>query len=290
MKRKGSCIGNKENGLAQNPDFNLRFLRVPASISKEEAWLQLMERLSEKQAAPRISIVHSMPFRILAVAASSIIILVSAYFLLLGGRTTLTTEYGQMTSAYLPDSSVVYLNSGTTLQYNSRTWTGHREVKLEGEALFKVKPGSKFSVITSKSVTSVLGTSFNVYARGAEVRVCCITGKVLVTSKYNGESKLLLPGNATKVIENAHVELRKTNVDLEAKWVDGKFYFQQARIERVFEEMERQYNIKIVYRGGLNRTYSGFFTNTNLPSALDLVCIPMQLHYKKLNANTIEVY
>ena len=195
-----------------------------------------------------------------------------------------------MASAYLPDGSVVYLNSGTTLQYNSRTWAERREVKLEGEAFFKVKRGSTFSVITSKSITSVLGTSFNVYARGAEVRVCCITGKVLVTSTCNGESKLLLPGNVTTVEENTHVELRKANVDLEAKWVDGKFYFQQARIERVLEEMERQYNVEIVYKGGSGRMYTGFFTNKNLLEALDLVCIPMQLHYRKLNSSTIEIY
>ncbi len=290
MKRKGNSGSKNQEVRDMALLEGLRYLRVPATISKEEAWLQLMGRLSENKVVTTTGFSYSLTFRVLLAAATIAIFLVSYYFIALSGSITLTTGNGQMVTAYLPDSSIVYLNSGTTIRYHSRHWNDRREVQLEGEAFFKVKAGSRFSVITSESVTSVLGTSFNVYARGNEVKVSCITGKVLVMSKSSGESRLLLPGYKTKVTKGARVEGEKTNIEIEAKWVEGKFYFQQESIGRVLDEIERQYNIKIEYKGNTNRTYTGFFTNTDLPSALDLVCIPMQLRYKRVDAVTIQVY
>lgn len=290
MTRKANSKTQAEEQSGQSPLDDLRFLRAPASISKQEAWLRLVDRISNSEAAPQISLIQRLPLRYLSVAATIAIIVVSYYFIAISGWKTISTENGQMASVYLPDSSIVYLNSGTTIRFNTNSWNDRRQVKLEGEAFFKVKAGSKFSVVTSKSITSVLGTSFNVYARGPEVRVSCITGKVLVTSKYSGDSKLLLPGYKTRVADNVHVELKKTNVQLEAKWVDGKFYFQQEDLQQVLDELERQYNIKILYKSSESRTYTGYFTNKDLQGALDLICIPMQLKYRKINANTIEVY
>jgi len=290
MKRKGNSktTDEEQNGLV--PFDDLRFLRAPASISKEEAWHRLMDRISSMEEFPKTNLFQRLPLRYLSIAATVALIVVSYYFVAVAGWITISTKNGEMASAYLPDSSIVYLNSGTSVKFNIRRWDNTREVKLEGEAFFKVKVGSKFSVITSNSITSVLGTSFNVYARGKEVRVSCITGKVLVTSKYSGDSKLLLPGFKTRVAENTQVELKETNVEREAKWVDGKFYFQQENLREVFEELERQYNINVVYLGEEGRTYTGFFTNKDLQGALDLVCIPMQLHYRKLDAKTIQIY
>lgn len=290
MKSKGNSKTTDEERSGLGSFEDLRFLRAPAAISKEEAWLRLVDRISNSEVAPQVSLIQRIPLRYFSVAATIAIIVVSYYFMAVAGWKTVSTENGQMASVYLPDSSIVYLNSGTTIRFDEDSWNDRRELKLEGEAFFKVKAGSKFSVVTSKSTTSVLGTSFNVYARGQEVRVSCITGKVLVTNRYSGDSKLLLPGYKTRVADNIQVELKKTNVEREAKWVDGKFYFQQENLQQVLEELERQYNIKIVYNSSETRTYTGFFTNKDLPGALDFICIPMQLKYRKINANTIEVY
>ncbi len=290
MKRKGNSKTTNEDQSGFSPLYDLRFLRVPASTSKEEAWLSLMGRVSCNEKIPSTNLFTILPLRYIAIAATVALVLASYYFIVVAGYHTVSTKNGEMASAYLPDSSIVYLNSGTTIRFNINSWHENREVMLEGEAFFKVKAGSKFSVVTLNSITSVLGTSFNVYARGKEVRVSCITGKVLVTSKYSGDSKLLLPGFRTRVAENMLAELKETNLDHEAKWVDGKFYFQQENLRNVLDELERQYSIKIIYSVNENRTYTGFFTNKDLMAALDLVCIPMQLHYRKLNAQTIQIY
>jgi transmembrane sensor len=72
--------------------------------------------------------------------------------------------YGSKTTIELPDSSVVVLNSGSTLSYPNKFETESRTVKLTGEAFFEVKKNSKrpFYVKTKDVTIRVLGTKFNV--------------------------------------------------------------------------------------------------------------------------------
>jgi len=72
--------------------------------------------------------------------------------------------YGSKTTIELPDSSVVVLNSGSTLSYPDKFETDSRTVMLTGEAFFEVKKNSKrpFYVKTKDVTIRVLGTKFNI--------------------------------------------------------------------------------------------------------------------------------
>lgn len=72
--------------------------------------------------------------------------------------------YGSKTTIELPDSSVVVLNSGSTLSYPDKFETESRTVILNGEAFFEVKKNSHrpFYVKTKDVTIRVLGTTFNV--------------------------------------------------------------------------------------------------------------------------------
>ena len=72
--------------------------------------------------------------------------------------------YGSKTTIELPDSSVVVLNSGSTLSYPDKFEAESRTVMLVGEAFFEVKKNSKrpFYVKTKDVTIRVLGTKFNV--------------------------------------------------------------------------------------------------------------------------------
>lgn len=267
----------------------LQQLQIPTVKTKEEAWHALLEKLDERAYSPSIgrrSIGRSVAFA----AAALIGLFLVTWFFLQNSQRKITTGYGEMATVYLPDSSVVILNSGTTIWYSPKNWDRERLVKLNGEAFFKVKHGQKFSVVAAKTVTSVLGTTFNVYARGSEVRVSCLTGKVQVTSKISGMTTLLLPGVKTKVNALGKLNTGTTSIEKEAAWVEGKFYYQQEGIGRVFDEIERQFNVTIIYNGSRIRSYTGFFTNKNLTEALDLVCIPMQLRYERIDSKTVKIF
>ncbi|QNK64678.1 FecR domain-containing protein [Pedobacter sp. PAMC26386] len=73
---------------------------------------------------------------------------------------------GKRNRLILPDSSVVYLNTGSKLKYPKHFPATKRLVELEGEALFDIRHEAKhpFIIQTGKVSTTVLGTSVNVKA------------------------------------------------------------------------------------------------------------------------------
>lgn len=97
-----------------------------------------------------------------------------------------------ITSFRLPDSTLVYLNSGSVLKYPS-IFTGNiREVSLNGEAYFEVAkdPEHKFIVSTpQKSKVEVLGTHFNLEAFDEmdEVITTLVEGKVEFVYEKDGQ-------------------------------------------------------------------------------------------------------
>ncbi len=94
---------------------------------------------------------------------------------LLSATTTTTTQ-----RLILPDGSRVLLNRNSRLTYPARFADSSRTVVLRGEAFFEVAHDAAhpFSVRAGAASVRVLGTSFNVRARGDSVRVAVKTGRV----------------------------------------------------------------------------------------------------------------
>ena len=87
----------------------------------------------------------------------------------------------------LPDGSVVALNSNSKLVFPKQFNGDTREVTIEGEAFFDVKPNPEkpFIINAGKAQIKVVGTSFNVsaYPETETLEVVVKTGKVQVISK-----------------------------------------------------------------------------------------------------------
>lgn len=159
---------------------------------------------------------------------------------------------GSQTKIILPDSTVVWLNSGTSLKYNKAYGKKNREVTLAGEGYFEVnKDESKpFYVHTDSLDVRVLGTTFNMkaYSDEANVTVNLIEGSVdvsLPTSKNKG-SLLMKPNEKivfnkqTKKIESSEVDASRSSL-----WTTGKLCFVDATLEQISKDLERKYNVKI---------------------------------------------
>lgn len=106
-----------------------------------------------------------------------------------------TTEAGNMKKIELPDSSVVWLNAGSTLRYPA-TFHKQRDIQLvEGEAYFDVKhcPSRPFIVHYGNIHTAVLGTAFNIqfYKKLSNIRVTVVRGKVEVGSQKESYGMLI---------------------------------------------------------------------------------------------------
>lgn len=250
-------------------------LDVPKKRTKEEAWNLLSSKIEEEKSA---KVVRLNPYIFISIAAS-ITLIVTFYFIFIRSETVLAPK-GQHVSHKLPDGSEVWLNADSKISYQNFKLGDDRKVHLEGEAFFNIKKGGRFEVEGEYGTVLVLGTSFNVNQRDKSFEVACFTGSVQVTNK-DGVFIKLKAGEATRATDNTFTPVTKFNAEKEASWLTGDFYFESIPLEKVLSELERQFNIQIIYESKTPRIYTGYFNNKDLDEALQLIFQPMSLQYKK---------
>lgn len=163
---------------------------------------------------------------------------------------TLTTPKGGEYSLTLSDGTRVWLNAESTLHFPVNFTGGCREVELDGEAYFEVKPDSlhPFYVRMHQTSVEVLGTHFNVscYKRDQIWRTTLVEGKVKMHRGTN--SYVLVPGNQYQEnLTTGAVEINRVNVSLYTSWKDGKVFFADERLEDIIGKLARWYDFKIFY-------------------------------------------
>ncbi|WP_296382289.1 FecR domain-containing protein [Winogradskyella sp.] len=199
--------------------------------------------------------------------------------------TELNTDIAQQITVELPDASTVDLNAKSILTFNEKYWSEYREVRLDGEAFFKVAKGQKFDVITDDGVVSVLGTQFNVKQRKSYFEVTCYEGLVAVT--HNNKTVNLKPGYTFQIIDGKLLANEKENT-AQPSWLRGESSFNNVPLKYVISEFENQYNLKIISSDiDTSRLFTGSFTNKNLDLALQSVTIPLNLSYSKLEKSIL---
>lgn len=110
-----------------------------------------------------------------------------------------SSTFGKVTKVYLPDRSIVWLKGNSRLDYPSAFEGTTRNVALKGEALFEIaKDKSRpFIIKTSKYLTRVLGTSFNIDENNQGFKLTVLTGRVTVYPVDKNQSAspvILTPG------------------------------------------------------------------------------------------------
>lgn len=162
---------------------------------------------------------------------------------------TLSTEKGQMYSLQLPDGTVVWLNSASTLTYSTNMLAqDKRIVKLTGEAYFEVahKKDHPFIVKTNQQEIEVLGTHFNVnsYENESFVATTLIQGSVRL--KAGGKTKMLSPGEEAR-FNGTSVNISSANIETALDWKDGEFSFGHVNFRMAMRKIERWYDVEFIY-------------------------------------------
>lgn len=278
-------------------------LSVPAGKGRDAAWKEILQAIDErgkgkKISEPRLPGYRATParpyIRYAAIAASLLFVAFLAVTLArFAGEEIFETARGEFLTIILPDHTEVILNSESRISYRRTGWKNRRLVSLSGEAYFNVVEGSGFSVVFQYGTVTVVGTSFNLYARDSDFEVYCRSGSILVESEAAQLSEKLGSGEGLKR-ETTEEGYRVTRFgmpeDKEIAWIKGEFYYENAPLANVFREIERQFDINIDASGvDLNRRYSGIFRRGNLEEALDMVCIPMNLDYIRTGEREITV-
>lgn len=204
---------------------------------------------------------------------------------------TVCANRGVRTCLDLPDGSVAYLNSGSTLSYPLSYNGKDRRVVLSGEAYFSVKhdPERPFivSVSEDKMKVKVFGTEFNVqaYEKDDIIQTTLVTGSVNIETKdMNGKTNERNLSPAEKAIydlSNNTLNVITVDVASEVAWKEGRLVFKETPLPEVLKSLANFYNVEFEIQDTVLNTYcfTGTFNNRQLPQVLDYLRISSCINY-----------
>ncbi len=146
----------------------------------------------------------------------------------------------------MPDNSIVWLNAKSKIQYTDN-FKENRNIHLAGEAYFEVAPDKThpFKVFSDKSVTTVVGTKFNIcsWLTNPNIEITVNEGKV-VFGKENGNSVPLEKGQRgvlSKSTDSLTVQTPEAN---HLAWMTKEFYFENESLNAIMQKLADVYGFQ----------------------------------------------
>lgn len=208
------------------------------------------------------------------------------------------TKAGERKFVHLPDGSTALLNGASSLKiatdYNNR----NRHLLLTGEAFFSVTKNKHkpFVVITGKTATTALGTSFKVesYANAEVASVMLATGKVKVEctqSDLEVADVTLIPGQKAALFKGDKV-FTQTNFNTSdiQNWINRKLVFKDANLTEIAAKIKAMYGVIItpVDKAGNGISFTGEFSGKDINEVLEAIGFTNHFTYKQ-DGNTIKL-
>ncbi|RXK86160.1 FecR family protein [Filimonas effusa] len=167
---------------------------------------------------------------------------------------TMSTPRSRQFHLTLADGTQVWLNSASAIRYPVSFTAEKRLVEVTGEAYFEVAadPAKPFIVrVNGKAEVEVLGTAFNInaYDNEANIRTTLLQGAVAVSAATVSEKVRLHPGQQAKLTSNNIQVVENVAVDKVIAWKNGKFNFEGLSFAEISRELERWYDIEIIFEG-----------------------------------------
>lgn len=258
-----------------------------------EAYKKVQKRINKRKKnirLYRISIIAAC-FVGLLVMSTAISFLLRKSSALTPQQITVCANRGVRTSLDLPDGSIAYLNSGSTLSYPSSYDKKERQVTLVGEAYFSVKHDPEHPFIVSVShdrlKVKVLGTEFNVRAYEKEdvVQTTLVSGAVNIVMEEDegktSERNLYPSEKAVYDLTDKTLEIMNVDVEGEIAWKDGRLVFKETPLPEVLGRLANFYNVDFKVMDPVLNSYrfTGTFNNRQLPQILDYLRISSRIDY-----------
>ncbi|MEG1402648.1 FecR domain-containing protein [Bacteroides sp.] len=148
----------------------------------------------------------------------------------------------------LPDGTVVWLHSKTSLACDTYYDWKYRQINLTGEAYFDVAHDKEkpFIVQTEGMKVIVHGTKFNIesFPESGNTFVSLIEGSVALETSI--EKRFLQPGEMATYNKNSNqLMVEKSNVDFESSWAKDMLTFEKQSLGVICKFLSKWYNIKI---------------------------------------------
>ncbi len=202
----------------------------------------------------------------------------------------------------LEDSSLVTLQSGSSIRFPAHFKEDKREVYMRGAAFFEVtkNPRRPFYVFNNSIVTHVIGTSFSVKydKENNTIQVDVRTGRVEVLENSNllkkrsgvARNGVILTPNQKVIYHQASGQFESflTDKPQPLKTEDGKFpdeknlVFEDASLATVLKALENQFGVEILVENEelLQEPFTGDISRQDLFTKLNIICQSLKICYE----------
>lgn len=194
-------------------------------------------------------------------------------------NTSVVADRGQISKVILPDSSVVWLNSGTILTYDHDYGYKNRDLNVEGEAYVTAAKNKDLPMIVASGDlrVKVLGTQFNVnaYPEEESIKVTLETGKVeLLNSDVKKFRYQMEPGQMAEFLRRtSELFIHDVRAQNYTNWKTGELIFVETPMAEVIRRLERKFDIETEVRNPdiYKSVFTANFKTESLEEILDYV-------------------
>jgi transmembrane sensor len=254
-------------------------------------WQKLMEKVNVR---PKQNIFRSIYFRISAAAAVLALVFMAGLgfgdgFMNSSNKVSYTriiAPEGNKTQIVLPDSTHVWLNSGSELQYASDYSAKNRKVNMKGECFFDVVKDSThpFIVQGSKFQVRVFGTRFNVNEDNEKntADITLVSGKVQVFNLEDKPVSELMPGQQLVYNQGIYHVQKAENMEALTAWLNNMLIFDNQPFEEVIHYLDKWYGVKIQLDHTLyySHNYTFKVKTESLREVLELISVITPIEYQ----------
>ena len=180
----------------------------------------------------------------------------------------------------LPDSTKVWMESGSSIQY-VKAFHKDRRVWLSGNSLFEVRKhqGTPFQVYINNALIEVKGTCFLVKQEGAHhSEVTLFEGKIEFQAQSAQQRTVLRPSQKL-TYDSKNTQIQIENV-VNISWEDGRYRLKDTPVEQLIKIVSEIYQTDIVLKKALGKEalFSGSIRyDETLDDVLEKICFSLNL-------------
>lgn len=294
-------IFDRENELWQQTSFQSRL----ENFKVDSGWKNLSNRLGFGLRKPA-KVIVTRKLNIVLLTAAAVIALMfaigSLYLWLdlknheavtIASVTTVSTREGEKAHVYLPDSTEVTLNSGSSIQYDASFNQKERTVIFTGEAYFNVATNHQmpFNVRLDNMVITATGTSFNVFSFGNEDRVETTLVEGAIHVSISGAEPIQMKSGQQIVYftRSEKYQLSEVATDTYTSWKENKLRFNDTPFEEVLRRIGRKYNVRFEFTNHdlVNLKYTATFIDESIEEVMQMLQAVSPITYKIYNRTSV---
>ena len=222
-------------------------------------------------------------------AAASVLLLLSILYIILKpgeiGPDPIYyhTSQNEVLDIVLPDGSKVWLNTNSSLELSNSFDKQQRKVKLRGEAYLEISRNEEkaFKVLTGRTTTKVLGTSFYLKSYDKEKVLLIVTnGKVKFYKNFQPQKGIVFSaGDKGEYLAISNEILKEKNSDINyLSWKTGILTFSDTPLSEVCTILTNHFKVPVKSNiEDSDFSITGTFKNENLEDILTTISITLDI-------------